>query len=509
LNAIPVIPQWHPFVESSLLFALTLRDQGIELRPDVKRASMERVLRAGRALATENRPGAELRTSSYFLLNLLRDSLEDRDMALLSGESLPHRLIQELEWLLLNRSACYALPQLSNTSFKMVLKILEKQTGGADKLRNDSYIVLGMLLERSPTLTLDKDGLNLESLFPVVEAQLEAVSDRPLNLWKEPLILLRRGLERLNVDHINQFGHEKLLQFIGTRLDLSFSSWGRSNQGGRDPQRLGPAGWEGVEEVVTHSLDCATKIVKMAHLGRGDEAVRMQNFVAILGRFLVHCDTRLLTITASAIRGGFAAGGKSFAVLLFKEMISEMMLIQSEEGPYVHVAAEGLYHLIEELLISGLEEPSGFIFILEALKGEVVRGGSATLQDVLTEALIKVVSTLMKREFNSAAAAMRAFEVENQSMRVEMRACLQQLTESQRESEELRRRLKQQEAESQLMMDSLVCAVCLESFMGRDPIAFDCGHIYCKQCTVSLAGSQKCPICRAPIGQARMLRGLG
>ncbi|EDW24753.1 GL24317 [Drosophila persimilis] len=41
------------------------------------------------------------------------------------------------------------------------------------------------------------------------------------------------------------------------------------------------------------------------------------------------------------------------------------------------------------------------------------------------------------------------------------------------------------------------CPICLESVSGREPVATECGHIFCRQCIdTAILHNPKCPMCR-------------
>eukprot|EP00741_Cyanophora_paradoxa_P014996 tig00020830_g14469.t1 len=74
-------------------------------------------------------------------------------------------------------------------------------------------------------------------------------------------------------------------------------------------------------------------------------------------------------------------------------------------------------------------------------------------------------------------------------------------------------------AEASKFDDRLVCAICIESWIGRSPVALDCGHVLCAKCLETYEqyhASQPdpddeelaCPSCRTPIRNPRSLLGI-
>jgi len=185
---------------------------------------------------------------------------------------------------------------------------------------------------------------------------------------------------------------------------------------------------------------------------------------------------------------------------------------ESPEKAAVGYAAAGLYFVLEDILEHCLERPISFDAVLRKFQIDLEgpEGSSLPgLRDVFAMGLVKVVGKLMAREFSSTKAATLSLEEQNASLRHEIRACIKRLSETQVEAEGLKNKAREKEREMELLQESLVCAVCLEQFVGRDPVAFECGHIFCSECSAQVMRSDACPTCRAPIGVPRVLRGLG
>jgi len=63
---------------------------------------------------------------------------------------------------------------------------------------------------------------------------------------------------------------------------------------------------------------------------------------------------------------------------------------------------------------------------------------------------------------------------------------------------------------------SLSCAICMEAYVEREPVALPCGHVFCLSCIQALRDTGSnihnlCPICRKEYAmyQTIMLKGLG
>lgn len=73
------------------------------------------------------------------------------------------------------------------------------------------------------------------------------------------------------------------------------------------------------------------------------------------------------------------------------------------------------------------------------------------------------------------------------------------------------KKLAKLQQEMTALNDSFQCAICMESFLTRDPVNGDCGHIFCRACIDQWFKETKstCPTCRTKITILRPLKGLG
>jgi len=308
-----------------------------------------------------------------------------------------------------------------------------------------------------------------------------------------------------------------------------------------------------VKQMATSCMECTAKVVRIDVAANGEASKGVELMMPFIARFCVFARPEMLGVLASPLRVGFESHGEleaqaDFGKHLLRQVLAEIgvslslapeahdvssvaklplappfncatsfgnALVGSEHDSLEtrqlmkHVT-HALYYVLEDLAGRCSESPEVFSAALAALGNDVESVEMPALLRIYNRALSRLVSKLMNNEFSSNITALANLETEKESLQTEMRASLQQMAESQLEAETIRKELRRVEAEKNELMDSLVCAVCLEVFIGLDPVAFECGHIFCKKCYMEVKDSEKCPTCRATIGETIIsLRGLG
>lgn len=87
----------------------------------------------------------------------------------------------------------------------------------------------------------------------------------------------------------------------------------------------------------------------------------------------------------------------------------------------------------------------------------------------------------------------------------------QQITDLQREKQELKSTINTLKKENEHIVDTFSCAVCFENLLAREPVCLDCGHLFCHPCVKDAAKSpglgNRCPLCRQPFTKIVQIKG--
>jgi len=184
-------------------------------------------------------------------------------------------------------------------------------------------------------------------------------------------------------------------------------------------------------------------------------------------------------------------------------------------------------HVLDRIIYSGFKiqemDSNGLETFLEIWGKEIKNAHQLTISNMWNQIISHVVLQIAKSSERGHGETIQKMEQEKAQLEEKHLAIVEQVNDMinliqqhKKEKEELLQKIQKLDKEKDNVESSLSCAICFDSYVDKEPVCLDCGHIFCNSCIVTLLKtlggfSHSCPTCRAPFSMdsIRELKGLG